>query len=111
MSNKKAKKSLLKWIFQLGNDKGNFQKHKFIIIFGFKIYLDTFKFKPRSKLKNEYYTYLENNLNRDKSDFVNITNAPYKTDSIITTGGGGVAIIPNSSPIISHNFTRFCEMI
>ena len=81
-------KNIAKWIFQLGNDNGNFQKNKFVVIFGLKIYLDTFKFKSRSKLKNEYYTYLENNLNRDKSSFVNITNAPYKADSVITTGGG-----------------------
>lgn len=69
---------MLKWIFQLGNDKGNFQKHKFVKIFGFKIYLTNFALKQR------YYKHLENNINNDKSDFINITNTPYKAN-----GGGG----------------------
>ncbi len=79
---------MLKWIFQLGNDKDNFQKHKFVKIFGFKIYLTNFALKPKFTLKQRYYKYLENNINKDKSDFINITNAPYKAN-----GGGGVVVM------------------
>ena len=50
------RKSMLKWIFQLGNDNGNFQKNKFVVIFGFKIYLNLFKFQPKFLLKQQNKT-------------------------------------------------------
>lgn len=62
-------KNIAKWIFSIGNDNRNFQKNKFIIIFGFKIYLTLWV--VQSKLfRAQYLNYLENHINQDKSSFV-----------------------------------------
>lgn len=71
-------KKCLKWIFQIGNEVGNFRKNKFIIILGFK-----FCFHPNKQDERAYYQYLENNLHQDKSEFIALTNKAY-----IRQGGG-----------------------
>lgn len=66
-------KNIAKWIFSIGNDNRNFQKNKFIIIFGFKIYLTLLV--AQSKLfRKHYLNYLENHINQDKSGFVDFVN-------------------------------------
>lgn len=66
-------KNIAKWIFSIGNDNRNFQKNKFIIIFGFKIYL-TLRVAQSKLFRKHYLNYLENHINQDKSGFVDFVN-------------------------------------
>lgn len=70
---RQSMKNIAKWIFSIGNDNKNFQKNKFIIIFGFKIYL-TFRAGQSKLLRKQYLNYLENHINQDKSSFVDFVN-------------------------------------